>query len=341
MLIKAEYIWLDGNSPSQLRSKVKVVDLIEGQKPPIWGFDGSSTLQAEGSSSDCVLFPAFVCKNPLEKGSLLVLCEVLNTDMSAHHSNTRQDCAKASKIFEGDECWFGMEQEYVLENIFTNLPAGWSEKEEPAPQGDYYCGNGAGLVAGREIVNEHVDACLEAELQICGTNAEVMLGQWEFQIGPLSPVEMSDQLWVARFLLQRIAEKYNFRVSYDAKPVAGDWNGSGCHTNFSTKKMRNSGGLEYCKKACEALGSHADYHIKNYGTGADRRLTGKHETCSYKEFRWGVSDRGASIRIPWQVAKEKRGYIEDRRPNADCDPYVVTRLITETVCGKTTNETVA
>jgi glutamine synthetase len=339
MLQKAEYIWLDGNSTPQLRSKVKVIDLIEGQMPPVWGFDGSSTLQAEGSSSDCVLYPAFVCKNPLEKNAILVLCEVLNPDMSRHSSNTRQACARAAKIFETDECWFGMEQEYVLVDKISKRPAGWALNNEPAPQGDYYCGNGASLVAGRKVVGEHLDACLEAGLQICGTNAEVMLGQWEFQIGPLGPVEMSDQLWVARFLLQRIAEEHGMDINYDAKPIEGDWNGSGCHTNFSTQDMRASGGYTECEKACEALGKRADYHIKNYGTGADRRLTGKHETCSYKEFRWGVSDRGASIRIPWQVAKEKRGYIEDRRPNADCDPYVVTRLITETVCGRTTNET--
>lgn len=333
MLQKAEYIWLDGGDVSQLRSKVKVIDLVDGQKPPIWGFDGSSTLQAEGSSSDCVLFPAFTCKNPLEKNSILVLCEVLATSMKPHVSNTRQACAKAAKIYENEECWFGLEQEYVLVDILTDRPAGWKLHKDPPAQGDYYCGNGAGIVAGRKIVQEHLDACLEAGLQMCGTNAEVMLGQWEFQIGPLGPVETSDQLWVARFLLQRIAEKYGMTVNYDAKPIEGDWNGSGCHTNFSTQKMRAAGGYEECEKACEALGERAEHHIKNYGTGAARRLTGKHETCSYKEFRWGVSDRGASIRIPWQVAQEKRGYIEDRRPNADCDPYVVTRLITETVCG--------
>jgi glutamine synthetase len=332
MLTKAEYIWLDGNEPAQLRSKVKVIDFVEGQRPPIWGFDGSSTLQAEGSSSDCVLFPAFVCNNPLEQPGILVLCEVLNTNLTAHESNTRQECAKTAKIYEGAECWFGLEQEYTL--MKNGRPLGWPLAGEPEPQGDYYCGNGATLVAGRDIVNTHLDMCIAAGIQICGTNAEVMLGQWEFQVGALGPVEVGDQLWVARFLLQRLAEEHGVEVSYDAKPVEGDWNGSGCHTNFSTKKMRAEGGLTECHKACEALGKRADLHVKNYGTGSERRLTGKHETCSYKEFRWGVSDRGASIRIPWQVDKEKRGYIEDRRPNADCDPYVVTRLIVETVCGE-------
>jgi len=332
MITKAEYIWLDGNEPSQLRSKVKVLDLVDGQKPPIWGFDGSSTLQAEGNNSDCVLYPAFTCKSPLEKNSILVLCEVLNTDMAVHKSNTRQACANTAKIYESDDCWFGMEQEYVLLGAHGR-PLGWSIYSDPPPQGDYYCGNGENLVAGRSIVNEHLDACLDAGLQICGTNAEVMLGQWEFQIGPLGPIEVSDQLWIARFLLQRIAEKHGVGVSYDAKPVEGDWNGSGCHTNFSTAGMRSQGGLGLGHKACEALAGRAELHMQNYGTGSERRLTGKHETCPHTEFRWGVSDRGASIRIPWQVAKEKRGYIEDRRPNANCDPYVVTKLITEAVCG--------
>ena len=160
MLYKAEYIWLDGNAVPQLRSKVRVIDLVDEQKPPIWGFDGSSTLQAEGKSSDCVLYPAFTCKNPLEKNSILVLCEVLTTKMNAHANNTRQDCAKAAKIYEGEECWFGMEQEYVLMDMFTERPAGWKLLKDPAPQGDYYCGNGADIVAGRKIVQEHLDACL-------------------------------------------------------------------------------------------------------------------------------------------------------------------------------------
>ncbi len=326
---KAEYIWIDGTKPTaKLRSKTKIVPV--GQEPPIWGFDGSSTNQAPGSNSDCVLQPAFVCPDPLRGGdNVLVMTEVLLTDMKPHPTNTRAALSKVAKKYKSHEMWFGIEQEYTF--FEGAKPLGWPDNGFPAPQGGYYCGVGADEVFGRDIVEAHTDACLRAGLMISGTNGEVMPGQWEFQVGPVGPVEAADQLWVARWLLYRIAEDFGVTVTLYPKPVKGDWNGAGAHTNFSTKAMRTS--YAPCERAAQALGKKHDLHIANYGYAIEERLTGLHETCSYKEFRYGVSDRGASVRIPWQVAIDRKGYIEDRRPNANMDPYIVTRLITDTVCG--------
>jgi glutamine synthetase len=330
-MITAEYIWLDGNSPAQLRSKTKMLDDAGAADVPIWGFDGSSTKQAEGGASDCVLKPVMVTPDPIRGGNnLLVFCEVLNVDMTPHASNTRRHCDEVEAAYHEQEPWFGIEQEYTL--MQDGRPLGFPRNGFPAPQGQYYCSVGANNTFGREIAEMHLAVCVQIGLKISGINAEVMPGQWEFQVGPLAPVEVSDHLWVARYLLERIAENYGVSVSYEAKPVKGDWNGAGAHTNFSTKAMREEEG--YIEKACEALGEEVEVHLASYGDGIEDRLTGDHETCSYKDFRFGVSDRGASVRIPWQVAKEGKGYIEDRRPNANIDPYVVTRLITGTVCSR-------
>jgi len=326
--IKAEYLWIDGNEPtSTLRSKTKVMD--EGTEPPVWGFDGSSTNQATGENSDCVLKPVFTCPDPIRGGKhLIVMCEVRNTDMTPHVTNTRFACAEASERYATHECIFGIEQEYTF---FDGIkPLGWPDNGFPAPQGGYYCGVGSDEVYGREIVEEHMDACMAAGLSISGINAEVMPGQWEYQIGPVGTPGVADQIWVSRWLLYRIAENYGVSAKLDAKPVKGDWNGAGAHTNFSTKAMRESyGPIEAAMAALEA--NHMS-HIDNYGSGIPERLTGLHETCPWNEFRWGVSDRGASIRIPWQVKRDGMGYLEDRRPNANCDPYVVTRMMMETIC---------
>ena len=326
---KAEYIWIDGTQPTpKLRSKTKTVGV--GEEPPMWGFDGSSTGQAPGERSDCVLRPVFTCADPIRKGNnILVLTEVLLTDFSPHPTNTRAACAEAAEKYADQEIVFGIEQEYVF--FQGNRPLGFPDAGFPAPQGGYYCGVGDDEVFGRPAVEAHLDACLEAGLGIFGINAEVMPGQWEFQVGTLSPLEVSDHLWVARWLLYRITEEFGINATLYPKPVRGDWNASGAHTNFSTKAMRSN--YQACIDAAEALGRNHDSHIAHYGEGIEERLTGLHETCSYKEFRYGVSDRGASVRIPWQVEVEGKGYIEDRRPCANIDPYVVTRLIMDTVCG--------
>ncbi len=330
MVYKAEYIWIDGTEPTQkLRSKTKILE--DGAELPIWGFDGSSTNQATGDKSDCVLKPVASYPDPIRGGhNVLVMCEVMLVDGKPHPTNTRAACVRTAKKYKKHDALFGLEQEYTF--FKDGRPHGFPPGGFPAPQGGYYCGVGDDEIYGRDVVEDHLDNCLEAGISVSGLNAEVMIGQWEYQVGPLGPVEVSDQLWISRWLLYRTAEDYGISATLDPKPVKGDWNGAGCHTNFSTVEMREDGGYKYIENACKALAKNTEAHVAAYGHGIEDRLTGHHETERYDNFSYGVSDRGASIRIPWQVAKDKRGYLEDRRPNANIDPYVVTRLLIETVC---------
>jgi glutamine synthetase len=331
MSVKAEYIWIDGTEPTaKLRAKTKV--LADSGRPGTWGFDGSSTNQAEGHASDRVLVPVFTCPDPIRGGdNILVLCEVENVDGTPHASNTRALLRPIAEQFAAQGAIFGIEQEYTFFKGYR--PLGFPETGFPAPQGGYYCGVGADEVFGRDVVELHLDRCLAAGLAICGINAEVMPGQWEFQIGPVDGLTASDHLWVARYLLYRTAEEFGISATLEAKPVKGDWNGAGAHTNFSTKAMRE--GYDAIITACESLGADQDKvleHVRQYGHGIEERLTGLHETAPWDVYTYGVSDRGASVRIPWQVEVDKKGYIEDRRPNANVDPYVVTRLLISTCC---------
>tara|TARA_B100000683_G_C12474172_1_gene548874 strand:+ start:500 stop:1546 length:1047 start_codon:yes stop_codon:yes gene_type:complete len=340
-----EYIWLDGAEPTQaLRSKSRLVT-FESEPAvsdlPDWGFDGSSTNQADGNDSDCELKPVRVAKDPLRgEGYYLALCEVYNADGSVHATNKRASLVEVmEKGGNEQDAYVGFEQEYTLFNK-SGRPLGWPEGGYPAPQGPFYCGVGASNIFGREICDEHAKACEEAGLNIYGTNAEVMPGQWEFQIGyrafdgeAADPLTMSDHVWLARFLLQRISEKYDVTVSFENKPIKGDWNGAGMHTNFSTRDMRDkSKGMGAIESAVNNLAEKHQLHIENYGSGLADRLTGLHETCSINEFRSGNSDRGASIRIPMATTRKGYGYIEDRRPGANSDPYIVSELLMKTIC---------
>lgn len=330
MSYQAEYIWLDGTSPTPLlRNKTKI--MADGKEPPMWGFDGSSTNQAEGGASDCALIPVRSIHDPIRGGdNVLVIAEVMNAkDLKPHVTNTRAACVKTAKKYAKHEMIFGIEQEYTMLRL-DGTPLGFPPGGFPGAQGPYYCGVGAGRVVGREIIEEHTQACIDAGLLIEGTNAEVMPGQWEFQIGAADGVTVSDHMTFARWLLHRIAEDYEVVISFAAKPIKGDWNGAGAHTNFSTRAMRE--GYPAVINACEAIGKKVLQHVENYGDDIQSRLTGKHETAPWNKFSYGVSDRGASIRIPWQVERDGKGYAEDRRPNANMDPYTVTRIITDTVC---------
>lgn len=328
---KLEYIWLDGYKPTQsLRSKTKIVDNFSGKLGdcPEWSFDGSSTEQAAGNNSDCLLKPVAIFPDPARKNGWLVMTEVMNADGAPHASNGR------AHIDDGDDdFWFGFEQEYFLWNPETDKPLGFPANGYPGPQGPYYCSVGAKNAFGREIVDEHLDLCLEAGLNVEGINAEVAAGQWEFQIFAKGARQAGDEIWVARFLMERTAEKYGVSINWHCKPLGAlDWNGSGMHANFSNTYLRKAASREKVEKVCEAFRSVVKEHIAVYGADNHLRLTGKHETASINDFSYGVSDRGASIRIPVYTATHGwSGYLEDRRPNSAADPYKVAARIIKTV----------
>ena len=333
--ITAEYIWIDGQRPTaKLRSKTKILDapVKRVEDIPEWGFDGSSTSQASGHFSDLLLRPVKFVPDPLHReNDILVLCEVLNPDGSVHWSNTRAQLRVLAEQYKDQDPWFGIEQEYTL--FEGNRPMGWPDHGFPAPQGGYYCGVGSDEVFGRDVVEAHAEACMRAGISIYGTNAEVMPAQWEFQIGTLPALEVADELWLARWLLYRIGEDYGVSATLYPKPVKGDWNGAGAHTNFSTKATREDGGMKFIESVMPKLERRHEDHIKVYGAHNEERLTGMHETAPIHQFRWGTSDRGASIRIPMQTANTGKGYFEDRRPAANMDPYQVCSILIETVCG--------
>ena len=330
---KLEYIWLDGYQPIQsLRSKTKIERNFSGKLEDcaIWCFDGSSTEQAPGGSSDCLLKPVFIVPDPQRKNGYLVMCEVLSSDGTPHPSNGR-----ATIDDDDNDFWFGFEQEYFLWNTATDKPIGFPEGGYPRPQGPYYCSVGALNAYGRNMVEEHLDACLEAGLNVEGINAEVATGQWEFQVFSKGAKEAGDQVWLARYLLERIGEKYGIAVNWHCKPLGNlDWNGSGMHANFSNTLLRTAGSREAFEQVCEAFRPLVKEHIAVYGPDNHLRLTGKHETAAIDEFKFGVSDRGASIRIPiGAVERGWKGWLEDRRPNSAADPYKVAGRIVKTVKG--------
>ncbi len=328
---KLEYIWLDGYYPTQnMRSKTKVENDFSGKLEdcPIWSFDGSSTMQSSGDLSDVLLKPVAIFEDPDRMNGYLVMTEVLNPDGTPHSSN-----ARATIDDDDNDFWFGFEQEYVLWDINHHTPLGFPAPGYfPAPQGPYYCSVGSEFNVGREIAEKHLDLCIEAGVNIEGVNAEVMKGQWEYQTFAKGAKASGDHIWVARYLLERVGEEYGVRINIDPKPVKGDWNGSGMHANFSNTALRTSGKKEVFEAICEAFRPVVREHIAVYGANNNERLTGSHETQSIDKFSYGVADRGASIRIPLiAVEKGYKGWLEDRRPASNADPYKVASRIIKTV----------
>lgn len=350
----AEYIWLDADK--KFRSKTKIIydfmsndfskDQNDVYKYPKWDYDGSSTGQASGTSSEVILVPAFVCDAPFLHDSIksinsnhvlikkLVLCETFRVDGKPTAENTRHNAKTIFDMSVEQKPWFGLEQEYF---IFDKNTYNENYKKNFYETGMHYCGVGC-QISHRQLVEEHMAACLNAGLNISGINAEVSKDQWEFQIGPSEGVRAADELLMAKFLLERIAEKYQKVICYDPKPFAYI-NGSGCHANFSTKAMREKnridgdgiGGINEIERVIKNMEKHHSQDIQHYGKDNDKRLSGIHETSSYDEFSWGVANRGASVRINNNTYHDGFGYFEDRRPAANMDPYLVTSILMQRV----------
>jgi len=333
--IMAEYCWID--AAGAVRSKTRSLNakkVADGNpdKFPEWNYDGSSTNQAPGDDSEVIMKPKAVFKDPFRLGdNVMVLCDTYTPAGNALPTNTRAPAAEVFKQYPDEVPWFGLEQEYTLFNMDQVTPLGWPEGGFPGPQGPYYCSCGPENAFGRAVSDAHYKACLYAGLDISGTNAEVMPGQWEYQIGPSIGVDAGDQMWISRYILQRVCEDFQIFCTLHPKPITkGDWNGAGCHTNFSTEKMRKAGGMKAILEAIYKLGAKHAEHIAAYGEGNELRLTGKFETASMDTFSYGVANRGCSIRIPRAAEADGCGYFEDRRPSSNMDPYVVTGLIMNT-----------
>lgn len=333
-----EYIWTD--YINKFRSKCRVLP-IDYQPTltdiPNWNYDGSSTGQASGKESEVIIKPRFLFIDPFRPNGYMVICDTYDQHGNPLENNHR---FKAEIIFQSTNLyqpWFGLEQEYFLVDPETSRPLGFPKHGQPRPQGPYYCGVGTHAVYGRDIVEEHLQACLKSGIKISGINAEVAPGQWEFQVGPCLGIEGGDHLMAARYLLERVAEQHGVYVDYSPKPIENaDINGSGCHINFSTLEMREGSGdkdgIEFIKQAIKKLETKHNEHMLVYGNDNHKRLTGKHETARYDEFTSGWGNRGASIRIGSDTIANRKGYFEDRRPASNIDPYLATSKLFETCC---------
>ena len=126
--------------------------------------------------------------------------------------------------------WFGMEQEFFIFDASTNVPIDFNMNNK---QGKYYCSIDENPIKERYIMEEFIEKTSHAGICVCGINAEVAQGQWEFQIGPCEGILVGHHMMMARYILNRIAHMHSCKINYDPKALGNDWNGSGCHTNYS------------------------------------------------------------------------------------------------------------
>lgn len=326
-----EYIWMGGHGEIRSKTRVLYKYIFKISDIPEWNYDGSSTEQAsQNGNTEVILKPCVFYQNSLSTnkkfGSYLVLCDTYDISGNPLPTNHRYNANKLFSSKLDEEPWFGLEQEYffIFNHSKINLNALLSNPL------DHYCGK-ANNPLERKIAELHLEKCLEAGLNISGINSEVCYYQWEFQIGPSVGVSAADELIIARYLLERIAESFDVSICYYPKPNP-KINGSGCHINFSTREMRQPGGLAIIEECMDKLETNHQKHINVYGNDNHLRLTGLHETANLNNFNYGIGTRNTSVRIPNQTVIDKYGYFEDRRPAANIDPYQATSVLFETCC---------
>jgi glutamine synthetase len=334
-----EYVWLDTDCVLRSKTRVFTKPIQKLEDISDWSYNGSSTGQVEIRSSEIFIKPKSLFRDPFRPQpmrALIALCDTYKPDGTPLDDNKRIWAEELFKKKIKEEPQFGIEQEYFLIDKETGEPLGFRVSNEPQTKGKFYCSIGSDNAFGREVAEGHLEACLQSGVRISGANSEASPGQWQYQIGPCEGIDAGDHLLISRYLLLKVAEMHNHVVSFDPKPLKGDWNGSGCHTNFSTKKMRegteNKTGLDIIGDSIEKLSKNHNEHMSLYGEGNKERMTGKNNTSNYEKFSSGIGDRSVSIRIGTETFNNRKGYLEDRRPSANMNPYLVTGMIFKTIC---------
>ena len=360
--VKLEYIWLDHFGEIRSKTKIYTEAFVGPEDLPVWDtINFHSPDQGLGIEFMVLLKPVAIYPDPFRGGNhQIVLTEVLNLDNTPHYSNHRALAVEVEEKAKDHEPQFGIEQEYMIfsttvatregtQNKKTfiekkRVPYGWAGHDDPREDEQTriyisYLSVGKGILYGRDLAEEHLDHCLHAGLKIHGINAEANPSQWEYQIGVCGPVEMADHLTVSRYILHRLSEKYNASISLQPKPYKGDhYFGSGLHTNFSTKKMREGAdgkkGIQFVEEACEKL-CDPELHQKHmdvYGDNKERLdgtglVVGSKDKCT-----WGKADKKTSLNITVPTIVKEKGYFEDRRPASNADPYRIAARMVQSVC---------
>lgn len=336
------YVFVDGTL-ERTRCKTRTLDFEpkSAEECPEWTFCALASYQwpDAGPKSEAYLSPVALFRDPFLKGrNKLVLCEVLQHDRSPMKTNTRRSCLNAMNKAKDQQPWFGIEQEYVVTEK-DGHPVDWPRdaKHKIKALGPYCYGVGADVTSGRYISDAHYKACTYAGVKMAGTNCEGVLSQWEYQVGPLEGVDAADHLWMSRYILDRVAEDFGVLVSLDPMPYPpGNWLGSAMHTNFSTKAMRSDGGVSAIRAAIEKLKSNADADLAKYDTARVKRnklrVGSGMYTTPLEQFTADECSKEVSVRIPRTVVDAGKGYLEERRPGGNADPYTVCETIVRTVC---------